>query len=114
VLPFLPEALCREPLLPKALRARYVSLNANYLGVFMRNYLLLFALSGCAIGSASVPPETVVKVAADELGCPASKIKVKQVTDNNWTVTGCGKTRRYLCSGSNFMTDGTCFAQSSH
>lgn len=74
-----------------------------------RTVLLTAALALlAACGSASVPTKTVVAKAASDFGCPADQIQTTKVTDNNFTATGCGKKASYLCSGSNFMTDGMC------
>lgn len=64
-------------------------------------------LTGC-LGSTTVPEDTVLTVATSDMDCPKEKLKASKVTDNNWKVSGCAKKFTYLCSGSNFMTNGFC------
>jgi hypothetical protein len=68
----------------------------------------IFLLIGC---SHAVSPNLVKKIAASDLKCPESDIKVEQVTNNNWKASGCDKEQSYVCSNANFMSDGTCLKQ---
>ena len=71
-------------------------------------FVLVFSsLSGC-MGSATVSEDTVLTVATNDMDCPKQKLKAAKITDNNWKVSGCARKFTYLCSGSNFMTDGFC------
>ncbi|MFO0676744.1 MAG: hypothetical protein U0169_09425 [Polyangiaceae bacterium] len=64
--------------------------------------------SGC---STSVSPNLVKTKAAADFGCKAADLQVTKVTDNNWSAEGCGKKSTYVCSGSNFMSDGMCMRE---
>lgn len=63
--------------------------------------------------SSSVSPELVQAKAASDFECSAEKVQVRQVNDGNWKATGCGKKSSYVCSGSNFMSEGVCLREGS-
>jgi hypothetical protein len=71
--------------------------------------ILTVVLVGCA--SVSVSPELVRKKASHDLECAPDEIQVTKVTDGNWSVVGCEKKASYVCSGSNFMSDGMCMRE---
>lgn len=82
----------------------------------MKNGILLSAvasivLAGCF--SNSVNPSLVQAKAASDFECKSDKVSVSQVNDNNWKAKGCGKKATYVCSGANFMHDGTCMREGS-
>lgn len=70
--------------------------------------ILIVAMTAC---SSTVSPQLVTAKAASDLSCPANEVKAEQVTGNNWKATGCGKRATYMCSGSNFMSDGLCMRE---
>jgi hypothetical protein len=47
-----------------------------------------------------------------DLGCPKEQIEVSLLSGTTYVARGCGKEATYMCSGSNFMTEGTCFLES--
>lgn len=69
----------------------------------------LFAL--LAACSTSVSPDLVRTKAASDLSCPAAKVNVEQINDGNWKATGCNQAATYVCSGSNFMSNGMCMRE---
>lgn len=71
--------------------------------------VLSAALSGCF--SNSVNPSIVQTKAASDFECKLEQVEVEQINDNNWKANGCGKKATYMCSGSNFMHDGTCMRE---
>ncbi len=77
--------------------------------VFASAVLVAAFATGCF--STSVNPEVIQTKAASDFECTAEKVKVSQINDNNWKAKGCGKKATYICSGSNFMSDGTCMRE---
>jgi hypothetical protein len=71
--------------------------------------MFLTLLPGCF--STSVKPGLLQRKAGSDFGCPTDQVRVQQVTDNNWTAVGCEKHASYVCSGSNFMSDGSCMRE---
>ena len=69
------------------------------------------ALFLTACFSNSVKPELVQAKAASDFECKATDVNVEQINDNNWKARGCGKKATYMCSGTNFMHDGTCMRE---
>ena len=57
--------------------------------------------------SSTMDRESVTEIVSAQLDCPAAKIELKEV-GNNWYAKGCGKNQAFVCSGSNFLSDGVC------
>ena len=70
--------------------------------------LIMIVLSNC---STTMSHESVKEIAEPELDCAPSKITLKSV-GNRWYANGCGKKATFFCSGSNFLTKGTCMKES--
>ncbi|MDB4946365.1 MAG: hypothetical protein JWP97_5899 [Labilithrix sp.] len=70
--------------------------------------LSLFTVAAC---SSSVSPDLVRTKAASDLGCASNQVKVEQINDGNWKASGCNQAASYVCSGSNFMSNGMCMRE---
>jgi hypothetical protein len=55
--------------------------------------------------------QVVRQRATYDIKCPAAKIKVDSLGGTSYAAAGCGRPATYMCSGSNFMTDGTCLRE---
>jgi hypothetical protein len=73
--------------------------------------IALAALPAAAGCSASVSPDLVRAKAASDLDCKAVDVQVEKINDGNWKAKGCAKIATYVCSGSNFMSDGMCMRE---
>lgn len=69
------------------------------------------ALLTTACFSNAVSPDLVQAKAASDFECANEQVAIEQINDNNWKAQGCGKKATYMCSGSNFMHDGTCMRE---
>lgn len=68
------------------------------------------AMSACASWMQGTPEPTHQR-AVHDLSCPKDQIAVKHLSGTTYVAEGCGQVATYMCSGSNFMTDGTCMLE---
>jgi hypothetical protein len=69
-------------------------------------FAIALLMTGCF--SSNVSPSVVKVKAASDLDCSEDQLQVENPTGSNWKAKGCGKTATYMCSGSNFMSEGSC------
>ena len=70
----------------------------------------IFGMSACASWMQGTP-EPAHQRAVHDLSCPKAQIEVTHLSGTTYVAKGCGQIATYMCSGSNFMTDGTCMLE---
>ena len=73
--------------------------------------LTLTLFTGIGAGCGGDTMRVVAQRATHDLSCPKASLAIRNIGGTSYAAEGCGRKATYICSGSNFMSDGTCMRE---